>query len=75
MRIIFTFVFIVLPLTTLKGGTTAEVKLLRPSLVNVNVHVFMYFKTYSGLYVHTYRGVGRAARPKALLCGSVDSHI
>jgi len=31
MRIIFTTIFIVLPLTALKGGTTAEVKLLRTS--------------------------------------------
>jgi len=43
--------------------------------VNVNIHVFMYFNTYSGLYVHTFRGMGRATRSKALLCSSVDSHI
>jgi len=36
--------------------------------VNVNFHVVMYFKIYSGLYVHIFRGVSRAARSTALLC-------
>jgi hypothetical protein len=35
MKIIFTIIFIVLPLTALKGGTTAEVKLLRTSHVKL----------------------------------------
>ena len=41
----------------------------------VNFHIFIYSKTYLGLYIHTFRGLGRAARSKALLCGSVQSHI
>jgi hypothetical protein len=73
MKIIFTIVFIVLPLTALKGGTTAEVKLLRTSHLKL-MTVSMYFKTYSGLYVHTFRGMGLTARSKAFYCAVQLTH-
>jgi hypothetical protein len=42
--------------------------------VNVSFHVFVYFNTYSGLYVHQFRRMGRAARLKAFSCAVQLTH-